>query len=202
MQRSTLLCGALLAVVAGLLCLVGEALGLDTQHVALVGGALGGVVGLVQERTPAMRATGFLIGLVVAWLGFAVRALYLPDSASGRAVAAIVVVAVCVLFTAGSANRIPLWTLLIGAAAMVAVYEESYTADSPAFLAQSPSAATGVLLAAGIGFLATSFQAPRQAAAKRRTEDPPEGDAPAEEVLVPAHEAPTREVSATEGERA
>lgn len=202
MQRSTLLCGALLAVVAGLLCLVGEALGLDTQHVALVGGALGGVVGLVQERTPAMRATGFLIGLVVAWLGFAVRALYLPDSASGRAVAAIAVVAVCVLFTAGSANRIPLWTLLIGAAAMVAVYEESYTADSPAFLAQSPSAATGVLLAAGIGFLATSFQAPRQAAAKRRTEDPPEGDAPAEEVLVPAHEAPTREVSATEGERA
>lgn len=202
MQRSTLLCGALLAVVAGLLCLVGEALGLDTQHVALVGGALGGVVGLVQERTPAMRATGFLIGLVVAWLGFAVRALYLPDSASGRAVAAVAVVAVCVLFTAGSANRIPLWTLLIGAAAMVAVYEESYTADSPAFLAQSPSAATGVLLAAGIGFLATSIQAPRQAAPQQRTEDPPEGDAPAEEVLVPAHEAPTRELSATEGERA
>jgi len=88
MQRSTLLSGALLAVVAGLLCLVGEALGLNTQHVALVGGALGGVVGLVQDRTPAMRATGFLIGLFIAWLGFAVRALYLPDSASGRRIRA------------------------------------------------------------------------------------------------------------------
>ncbi|WP_410786466.1 hypothetical protein [Kribbella sp. C-35] len=184
MQRSTLLSGALLAVVAGLLCLVGEALGLDTQHVALVGGALGGVVGLVQDRTPAMRATGFLIGLFVAWLGFAVRALYLPDSASGRAVAAVAVVAVCVAFTAGSADRIPLWTLLLGAAAMVAVYEETYTADSPAFLAQSPSAATGVLLAAGIGFLATSLQRPRP---------------------VPAAEVPaddTRELASTEGDRA
>jgi hypothetical protein len=197
MQRSTLLCGALLAVVAGLLCLVGEALGLDTQHVALVGGALGGVVGLVQERTPAQRAIGFLIGLFVAWLGFAVRALYLPDSASGRAVAAVVVVAVCVVFAAGSGNRLPLWTLLLGAAAMVAVYEESYTADSPAFLAESPSAATGVLLAAGIGFLATSLQWPGRAPAAVPAEAPPADDEPTE---LDA-EVPTREFATTEGER-
>ena len=199
MQRSTLLSGALLAVVAGLLWLVGEALGLNTQHVALVGGALGGVVGLVQDRTPAMRATGFLIGLFVAWLGFAVRALYLPDSASGRAVAAVAVVAVCVAFTAGSADRIPLWTLLLGAAAMVAVYEETYTADSPAFLAQSPTAATGVLLAAGIGFLATSLQRPRPAPAAERPEVAP--DEPTEEdAWVPADD--TRELASTEGDRA
>ncbi|MET9275252.1 hypothetical protein [Kribbella sp. NPDC003557] len=199
MQRSTLLSGALLAVVAGLLCLVGEALGLDTQHVALVGGALGGVVGLVQDRTPAMRAAGFLIGLFVAWLGFAVRALYLPDSASGRAVAAVAVVAVCVAFTAGSAERIPLWTLLLGAAAMVAVYEETYTADSPAFLAQSPSAATGVLLSAGLGFLATSLLRPRPVPAAGRSEVPP--DEPTEEVVwVPADD--TRELASTEGDRA
>ncbi|MET9314281.1 hypothetical protein ABZX12_20930 [Kribbella sp. NPDC003505] len=199
MQRSTLLSGALLAVVAGLLCLVGEALGLNTQHVALVGGALGGVVGLVQDRTPAMRATGFLIGLFIAWLGFAVRALYLPDSASGRAVAAVAVVAVCVAFTAGSGEKIPLWTLLLGAAAMVAVYEETYTADSPAFLAQSPSAATGVLLAAGIGFLATSLRRPQPAPPAERSEVPP--DEPAEEdAWVPADD--TREFASTEGDRA
>jgi len=199
MQRSTLLSGALLAVVAGLLCLVGEALGLNTQHVALVGGALGGVVGLVQDRTPAMRATGFLIGLFIAWLGFAVRALYLPDSASGRAVAAVAVVAVCVAFTAGSGEKIPLWTLLLGAAAMVAVYEETYTADSPAFLAQSPSAATGVLLAAGIGFLATSLRRPQPAPPAERSEVPP--DEPAEEdVWVSADD--TRELASTEGDRA
>jgi len=199
MQRSTLLSGALLAVVAGLLCLVGEALGLNTQHVALVGGALGGVVGLVQDRTPAMRATGFLIGLFIAWLGFAVRALYLPDSASGRAVAAVAVVAVCVAFTAGSGEKIPLWTLLLGAAAMVAVYEETYTADSPAFLAQSPSAATGVLLAAGIGFLSTSLRRPQPAPPAERSEVPP--DEPAEEdVWVPADD--TRELASTEGDRA
>lgn len=200
MQRSTLLSGALLAVVAGLLCLVGEALGLDTQHVALVGGALGGVVGLVPDRPPAMRAAGFLIGLFVAWFGFAVRALYLPDSASGRAVAAVAVVAVCVGFTAGSADRIPLWTLLLGAAAMVAVYEETYTADSPAFLAQSPSAATGVLLAAGIGFLATSLQRQRPAPAAERSEVPP--DEPTEEDVAWVPAGDTRELASTEGDRA
>jgi len=153
----------------------------------------------VQDRTPAMRATGFLIGLFIAWLGFAVRALYLPDSASGRAVAAVAVVAVCVAFTAGSGEKIPLWTLLLGAAAMVAVYEETYTADSPAFLAQSPSAATGVLLAAGIGFLATSLRRPQPAPPAERSEVPP--DEPAEEdVWVPADD--TRELASTEGDRA
>jgi hypothetical protein len=85
---------------------------------------------------------------------------------------------------------------------MVAVYEESYTADSPAFLAQSPTAATGVLLAAGIGFLATSIQGPLRAPSNQRTEDPPAGGEPTEEDLVPANEAPTHEYSATEGDRA
>jgi hypothetical protein len=183
MQRSTLLGGALLAVVAGLLCLIGESLGLHTEHVALVGGALGGVAGLVQDRTPGLRAIGFGAGLAVAWIGFAVRALYLPDSTSGRAVAASVVVAACVIITAAAGGRIPLWSLLLGAAAMVAVYEENYTADSPAFLSQSPTAATAVLLSAAIGFLATSWQSPHQDAVTETAGETTE-DQPAEEIPV------------------
>jgi hypothetical protein len=168
MQRSTLLGGALLAVAASLLCLIGEALGLDTQHVALLGGAMGGVIGLVPDRSPTMRVIGFVAGLFVAWIGFAVRALYLPDSTSGRALAAFLVVAACLGITAAVGSQIPLWSLLLGAAAMVAVYEEAYTADSPAFLSESPGAATGVLLAAAIGFLATTVLGPQVSMARHR----------------------------------
>jgi hypothetical protein len=195
MQRSTLLGGVLLAVVAGLLCLIGESLGLHTEHVALVGGALGGVAGLVQDRTPGLRAIGFGAGLAVAWIGFAIRALYLPDSTSGRAVAAALVVVVCVIVTAAVGGRVPLWSLLLGAAAMVAVYEENYTADSPAFLSQSPTAATAVLLAAAIGFLATSWQGAQQTAAEPATGTPEDQTAE----LLPV---PGEEITVAEGDRA
>ena len=196
MQRTTLLGGALLAVAVGLLCLIGEALGLDTQHVALLGGAIGGVIGLVQDRSPMMRAVGFVAGLLVAWIGFAVRALYLPDSASGRAVAAILVVVACLGITAAARSRIPLWSLLLGAAAMVAVYEEAYTADSPAFLSQSPGAATGVLLAASIGFLATNVLGPQVSAARHRENPSVDPD----DQLTSEHAA--TEFAAAEGDRA
>jgi len=189
MQRSTLLGGALLAVAAALLVVIGEALGLDTEHVALLGGALGGVIGLVPDRSPAMRVTGFVAGLFVAWIGFAIRALYLPDSTSGRALAAFLVVAACLGIAVAAGGRVPLWSLLLGAAAMVAGYEEAYTADSPAFLSESPGAATGVLLAAAVGFLATSLLGPQVSAARHR-----EGAAPDDQ--------PTYEFAAAEGDRA
>lgn len=170
MHRGTVIAGGLLAVAAGLLCVIGESLGLDMQHVALLGGAIGGVIGLVPDRSPAARVTGFVIGFAVAWLGFAIRALYLPDSASGRGVAAVLVVVACAGVAVGTGTRVPLWSLLLGSAAMVGGYEETYTADSPAFLADSPVAATTVLLAAGIGFLATSILGPQTAAPGERPE--------------------------------
>lgn len=185
MQRSTLLGGALLAVAAGLLVVIGEALGLDTQHVALLGGALGGVIGLVPDRSPALRVAGFVAGVFIAWFGFAVRALYLPDAVSGRAFAAFLVVAICLGIAAATSSRLPLWSLLLGAAAMVGAYEEAYTADTPAFLAESPGAATGVLLAAAIGFLATTVLGPQVSAARRREAKP----------------APTQEFASVEGDR-
>jgi hypothetical protein len=98
------------------------------------------------------------------------------------------VVIVCVAITAAAGSRIPLWSLLLGAAAMVAVYEENYTADSPAFLSESPTAATAVLLAAAIGFLATSWQTPQQAAAKHSSAAP--------------EDQPVEEIPVTEGDRA
>ena len=77
----------------------------------------------------------------------------LPDSASGRAVAAFVVVLACVLVHLVSRHRVPLWSALVGVAALVGAYEETFTAAPPQFVDQSVSALTTVLLAGAIGYL-------------------------------------------------
>jgi hypothetical protein len=81
----------------------------------------------------------------------------LPDAASGRAVAAFLVILLCVVASAASRGRLPLWSSLVGVVAIVAAYEESYTNSPSDFLADSPAAATTVLLAAAMGYLAIAI---------------------------------------------
>jgi hypothetical protein len=153
--------GLILAVMAALVVGLGEFLGLDLQHVALLGAALGGVIGLVPDRAPWERIVGFAVGFVFAWIGVAVRAAVLPDSAGGRAVAAFLVLAACMVVAAASMTRLPLWSMLVGAAAIVGAYEETYTNAPSQFIHESPTAATTVLLAAALGYVATAFLGPQ-----------------------------------------
>jgi hypothetical protein len=153
--------GLVLAVMAAVVVGLGEFLGLDLQHVALLGAALGGVIGLVPDRAPWERIVGFAVGFVFAWIGFAVRAAVLPDSAGGRAVAAFLVLAACMVVAAASMTRLPLWSMLVGAAAIVGAYEETYTNAPSQFIHESPTAATTVLLAAALGYVATAFLGPQ-----------------------------------------
>ena len=81
----------------------------------------------------------------------------LPDSASGRAVAAFLVVAVIGVAYAVSAGTVPLWSGLLGAAAIVGAYEETYTNAPSQFLQESPAAGTTVLFAVALGYLAASL---------------------------------------------
>jgi hypothetical protein len=155
-MRKRLVIGLLLAVFAALIIWLGRLLGLDLDHVALAGAAIGGVLGLVSS--PALgKLAGFALGFVVAWLGFALRAAVLPDSAGGRAAAAFIVVAVIAVVCAVSADRLPLWSGLLGAAAIVAAYEEAYTNAPSQFISESPTAATTMLFAVALGFLAASL---------------------------------------------
>lgn len=149
--------GLVLAAVAALVIGLSDVLGLDLQHVALLGAALGGALGLIPHRPDWGKLAGFGVGFVVAWLGFALRAAVLPDAASGRAVAALIVVALLAVMAAVSGGRLPLWSGLLGAAAIVGAYEEVYTTAPSQFVAESPAAATTVLLAAALGYLATSL---------------------------------------------
>lgn len=176
-MRNTLLAGLALAVAAALTVVLGELLGLELGHVALIGTGLGAVVALVPDRSPAFRLAGFAAGFVLAWIGYALRAGVLPDSAGGRAVAVFLVVLACVAVCAASLNRVPIWSSLVGVAAMVGSYEEIYTNAPSQFLRESPGAATTVLLAAALGFLAASIlpaQAPADGGRRvaSRTENP------------------------------
>ncbi len=156
-MRRTAIGGAILAVVAFLLILFGDALDLDLEKVALTGAALGAVVALVPDRQPLFRGLGFAGGFLVAWGGYALRAGFLPDTSMGRALAALFVLLVLMGISVATGTRVPLWSLLTGAAAMTAAYETTFMITPSAFPYESPTAATQMAMAAGIGYLAASF---------------------------------------------
>jgi hypothetical protein len=150
-----LLSGTALALCAAFVLLIGG--GSDLEHVALLGVALGGVVGLVPHNPPLGKLGGFFLGFVLAWIAFGVRAALLPDTTMGRAVAAFIVVLLCGIAAALSAGRVPLWSALLGVAAMVGAYELPFTDSPPQFMVTSPPAATTVLFAAGFGFIVATL---------------------------------------------
>jgi len=156
-MRRTAIGGAILAVTAFLLIFFGEALDLELERVALTGAALGAVVALVPDRPALFRVIGFAAGFVVGVLGYALRAGLLPDTSFGRAVAALAVVMILMGIALATGTRVPLWSLLVGAAAMTAAYETTFMVTPSAFPYEGPTAATQMALAAGVGFLAASF---------------------------------------------
>lgn len=160
-MRKTLLVGGILAVAAFVVVMLSNLFDLELDAVTLVGVALGAVVALVPDRSPLMRLAGFAAGIVVAWIGFLVRAALLPDTASGRAVTIFGVVLICTAIAALSAERLPLWSLLVGAAAMSGAYEYTFAAAMPEAASTSVSTATALLVTAGVGFLVGALAAPR-----------------------------------------
>jgi hypothetical protein len=159
-MRKPLLPGLLLVLAAVLTVFVSAALDLKLEPVVLLGLALGGVLALVPDRSALLRVAGFAVGLVLAWLGYVLRAAVLPDSAGGRAVAVGVVLALAVAIAAIAADRLPLWSLLLGAAGMAGAYEYPYSAAPPEMATTSVSTVTALLFATAVGFLATGSVAP------------------------------------------
>lgn len=147
--------GAALAVVAGALVDHGARLGADLPATALLGLAAGAVLGLVPSGSAAGRAGGFLAGFAATWLAYGLRAGVLPDIPMGRAIAAVLVLSVITAVATATAERLPLWSGLVGAVALTGVYETTYTATPSAFGAESTVAATSVLLSAAFGFAVT-----------------------------------------------
>jgi hypothetical protein len=171
--RKTLLAGLSVAVAAVLVVWLSDVFGLDLDSVALLGAALGAVLALVPDRTPVFRLVGFACGFLAVWVGYLLRAGVLPDSAGGRAVAVGLVVLLCVGVTAAGRDRLPLWSTLLGAAALSGAYEVTYAAAPPEVLSTSMSTATTLLFTVAIGFLAAALIAPAVAPGAKPVEREP-----------------------------
>jgi hypothetical protein len=159
-MRRTLISGGLLAITAAALADHGSHLGVAVPRAALLGVALGAVLGLVpMSRTDRLwgRAPAFVVGALFAWLGYALRAGVLPDIPMGRAVAAIIVVALVTAVAVVSRERLPLWAGLIGVGAVVGAYETAFNQAPTAFTSESTTTVTVVLLAAACGYLAATI---------------------------------------------
>lgn len=149
--------GAAVAVAAGVLTFRGAVLGPELATWALLGTAAGAVVALVPDRSPGERAGAFLLGLLAAWGGFALRAGVLPDVPLGRALSVVAVVALVTAVATATAGRLPLWAGFVGVATFAGAYTAAYVADPPAFATESVTALTSVLLAAAVAFLVVTL---------------------------------------------
>src|SRR5690349_3907394 len=152
-----MIAGAILAIAAAALIVGGDVLGLDLSQFALLGTAVGAVLGIVPHRAVPERAGAWAVGVLAAWLGYAMRLSLLPDTAVGRAIAAALVVLAVSAVAALTLGRLPLWAGLLGVASMVAAYEATFAEAGSAFWSDSTTAVTTLALAAGVGFLATSL---------------------------------------------
>jgi len=178
-MRRTLLAGVVLALAAVLVVWLSSVFGLELESVALLGAALGAVVALVPDRSPAARLGGFAAGFVAAWIGYFLRAALLPDTSTGRAVAVGLVVLLCVGATAASVGRLPLWSTLLGTAALSGAYEFTYAAAPPEILTTSVNTATTLLFNVAVGFLAAALVVPAVASAAKPApkQEPADADA-------------------------
>jgi len=169
-MRKTIFAGLVLALAGALVMWLSAFFDLELESVVLLGVAAGAVIALVPDRTPLFRFLGFAAGFVAAWVGYFARAAVLPDTDGGRAVAVGLVLLLCVAVFAVSLGRLPLWSTLLGAAAMAGGYEYTYAAAPPEVLTTSVSAATSLLFCIAVGFLVAATVAPttREAGAVTR----------------------------------
>ena len=159
-MRKSLLAGVLLALAAMIVVIISQTFDLNLESAALLGAAVGAVIALVPDQSPGSRLGGFAAGFVVSWVGYVLRAQFLPDTAGGRAVTVAVVILLCVLIAAATKERLRLWSLLLGAGAFAGAYEYTYNQAPPQVLSTSLSTATTLAFDVAIGFLVAAFFAP------------------------------------------
>lgn len=170
-MRTTLLGGWLLVAAVFLTVLIGGALDLEVDAVALLGVAAGAVVALVPDATAGRRLAGFALGVVAAVLGYYTRAALTPDTSLGRATFAALVVALCVVVAMVGLGRLPLWSPLLGAAAFAGAFEATYSSAPPRVVEESVGALTTLALCVAVGFVAAGLAASGRAGRHAQPQD-------------------------------
>ncbi len=139
--------GAVVALVAAILAVTGEAIGITTVWPVLLAVA----VGLALAPMALGRMLAFALGSVVSWAVLAMDAAALPQAAASDVIVVVVGVVVLTVIALLTADHVPLWAGLAGYAAFAGLYEPMYAAAPTLFLSESPVALATVLLAAAIG---------------------------------------------------
>jgi len=155
-----ILAGIVLALASAAVLLLGDGLGWGLDGVLFLGAGVGGALGLVPDSTPLGRLGGFLLGVLAAAIGYALRAAVLPDNTMARAVALLLVIALAVGLVLLTFGRAPLWSALLGVGALGGAYEVAFTDSPGSLLTTLPVAATSMLLMVAVGFAATVFFSP------------------------------------------
>ncbi len=145
----TLLGGAVVAVVAGLLAFGGDTIGITTVWPVLLAVAIGLAAGPALAARTGAAAFGALIGFAA----YAVMVGVLPQTDGASALAFVVAVVILTLVAAFSGGLLPLWAGLAGFAAFAGLYDPQAVASPTTFLADAPVALVTILLALGIGAL-------------------------------------------------
>ena len=81
-MRKVLMTGALIGLAAAAAILLSGVLGQSLQHLGVLAVVLGAVIALAAGRTWWGAPAGLGIGMLVAWVGYGLRALILPDAMS------------------------------------------------------------------------------------------------------------------------
>jgi len=153
-MRASMFTGVLVTIAVVVLIAVSSALGLQIEQYALAGVLAGAVVGLVADRSPWARLLAFVVGFVAAWVGFVLRAALLPDTDGGRAAAAVITLAICLVAVAiGRGTRLPMWATFVGVLLFAAAYEAGFLAAEPEVATTSLDAATSLLVAVAVGYV-------------------------------------------------
>jgi hypothetical protein len=149
MQR-TLYSGLALALLASLAAMASDTLALSQAWPLLLAAA----VGFVPGWSWTGRVLGYVVGAAGMWLAYGLRVEFMPDVAVSRGVFVAVPVLVAMAAALATSGRAPLWAGLAGAGAFAGIYDAAFRANPAGFLAESASAATGLVLASAVGFLA------------------------------------------------
>ena len=86
-MKRTVFGGLALAVVAALAVYLGDALNLGLPN-PLLGVAVGGVLALAPGGHKLGRLAGFLVGVILALVGFGINAQFMPSNSTGVAITA------------------------------------------------------------------------------------------------------------------
>lgn len=150
--------GILLAVGGGLLVWLGDALSLGLRSV-LLAAAIGGAIGWVNRGSAIARIGGALVGFVIAWAGYLLRAAVLPDSTLGRVIGLAAILLLITIICGLTRDRLPLWTVLLGAALFVGGYDYPFQAAPYNVITDTIAIAPALLLPFALAFLLTSLVA-------------------------------------------